>query len=232
MGQAAGSAQAAADSNESLSSFLVCLVEAPDPPQGAMSETPMALVAVDTSTGSVLYDDFRLAHMRLQHPGCMAAWLQFLRQLRMPHSRDVAASAHCMQPEHGLACTYKASTCHRDGPMRGGLEARLLFVAPSELLVAEPLLSASKRLLGSYASAARRLRSESVPAEKFRRPEALRDLDNFFAAGAALLGTCTAGFRRCAQVFNRPAAAVVKMRLLQPSCGHTQESAAPLLVRR
>ena len=69
--------------------------------------------------------------------------------------------------------------------MRGGLEARLLFVAPSELLVAEPLSSASKRLLGSYASAARRLRSESVPAEKFRHPEALGDLDNFFAAGDA-----------------------------------------------
>ena len=66
VGQAAGSAQAAADSNESLSSFLVCLVEAPDPPQGAMAETPMALVAIDTSTGSVLYDDFR----------CVPAWLQ------------------------------------------------------------------------------------------------------------------------------------------------------------
>ena len=76
--------------------------------------------------------------------------------------------------------------------MRGGLEARLLFTAPSELLVAEPMSSASKRLLGSYASAARRLRSESVPAEKFRRPEALRDLDAFYASGAAMpaqLGT-------------------------------------------
>ena len=60
-----------------------------------------------------------------------------------------------------------------------------MFAAPSELLVAGPLTQASQRLLGSYASAARRLRSESVPAEKYRRPESLRDLDAFYAAGAS-----------------------------------------------
>ena len=53
------SAGTGADNNECLSSFLVCVLEAPDPPQGALAETHIAAVAVDTSTGSVLYDDFR-----------------------------------------------------------------------------------------------------------------------------------------------------------------------------
>ena len=71
--------------------------------------------------------------------------------------------------------------------MRGNLEARLMFAAPSELLVAEPLSTASKRLLGSYTSASRRLRSESVPAEKFRSPDALQGLRSFYAEGVARL---------------------------------------------
>ena len=62
VGLAAGSEGAAAtDKNESLSSYLVCLVEAPDASQSATADTLMALVAVETSTGSVLYDDFRCA---------------------------------------------------------------------------------------------------------------------------------------------------------------------------
>ena len=61
-----------------------------------------------------------------------------------------------------------------------------MFAAPSELLVAEPLSTASKRLLGSYTSAARRLRSESVPAEKFRSEDALQSLHSFYAEGGLL----------------------------------------------
>ena len=63
-----------------------------------------------------------------------------------------------------------------------------MFAAPSELLVAEPLSTASQRLLGSYTSAARRLRSESVPAEKFRCEEALQGLRSFYAEGEARPG--------------------------------------------
>ena len=189
VGLAAGSADAAAtDRNESLSSFLVCLVEASDPPQGATAETHMALVGVETSTGTVLYDDFKCAFdAKLCWPGLECR--QAARHLHAPasmQSSSVFKSAACRSSEAPALDTLRADCCLcRDGPMRGGLEARMMFTAPSELLVAEPLSQTSKRLLGSYASASRRLRSESVPAEKFRRPEALRDLDAFYAAGAS-----------------------------------------------
>ena len=67
--------------------------------------------------------------------------------------------------------------------LRGGLEARLMYTAPSELLVAKPLSGPRTSLLGSYATASARMRSESVPAEKYREGGALAAVTAFYGKG-------------------------------------------------
>ena len=57
----------------------------------------------------------------------------------------------------------------RDDMMRGGLEGRLMFAAPSELLVAQPVSSATQRLLGAFSTSARGMRAETVGGELVRR---------------------------------------------------------------
>ena len=46
-------------SNEQLSRFMVCLVESSGPASGAQGDTELGLVAVETSTGAVMWDQFR-----------------------------------------------------------------------------------------------------------------------------------------------------------------------------
>ena len=67
--------------------------------------------------------------------------------------------------------------------LRGGLEARLMYTAPSELLVAQPLSGPSTSLLGSYSTASRRMRSEAVPADKYRDGGALAAVTAFYGTG-------------------------------------------------
>ncbi|KAK9814927.1 hypothetical protein WJX73_002195 [Symbiochloris irregularis] len=131
-GKAGGEAGSGHAGNESLSRFMVCLVEAPDaapPPGGKQGDSEFGVVAVETSTGAVLWDQF---------------W---------------------------------------DGMLRAGLEARLMYTAPSELLIAQPLSRPSASLLGSYSTASRRMRSESVPADKYRNGGALAAVTAFYGKG-------------------------------------------------
>ena len=65
--------------------------------------------------------------------------------------------------------------------MRSELEARLMFAAPSELLVAAPASAATLRLLGAYASGARGLRSESVPRERYGAGGAVAAVTSFYS---------------------------------------------------
>ena len=60
LGGAAGAgAGAGAWSNEGLSSHLVVVVEGQLPKAGAANDVAVGLVAVETSTGDVLYSEFR-----------------------------------------------------------------------------------------------------------------------------------------------------------------------------
>ncbi len=64
--------------------------------------------------------------------------------------------------------------------MRTELEARLVFAAPSELLIATPLSSASQRLLGAYTSQSRGLRSQTVPRDRYSSGGAVAALSTFY----------------------------------------------------
>ncbi|CAL8467013.1 g6549 [Coccomyxa elongata] len=115
----------AAWTNEGLSSYLVCVVEstADNAPQGAVD---LGMVAIETSTGDILYNQFR------------------------------------------------------DSMMRTELEARLVFAAPSELLITTPLSSASQRLLGAYTSQSHGLRSQTVLRERYSSGGAVAALSTFY----------------------------------------------------
>ncbi|KAK9916549.1 hypothetical protein WJX75_003960 [Coccomyxa subellipsoidea] len=69
----------------------------------------------------------------------------------------------------------------RDSMMRTELEARLVFAAPSELLVATPVSSASQRLLGAYTSQSRGLRSQTAPRERYSSGGAVAAVTAFYA---------------------------------------------------
>lgn len=62
-----------------------------------------------------------------------------------------------------------------------------MYTAPSELLVAQPLSAPSTSLLGSYATASCRLRSEAVPADKYRGGGALAAVTAFYGRGEAVI---------------------------------------------
>ena len=64
--------------------------------------------------------------------------------------------------------------------MRTELESRLVFAAPSELLVASPVSSASQRLLGAYSSQTAGLRSQTAPREKYSAAGAQAVLTSFY----------------------------------------------------
>lgn len=65
--------------------------------------------------------------------------------------------------------------------MRTELEERLVFAAPSELLVAAPLSSASQRLLGAYTAQSRGLRSQTAPRERYSAGGAVAAVTAFYA---------------------------------------------------
>ena len=72
--------------------------------------------------------------------------------------------------------------------MRTELESRLVFAAPSELLVASPVSAASHRLLGAYSSQTAGLRSQTAPREKYSAAGAQAALTVFYThAGQHLI---------------------------------------------
>ncbi|KAL0026611.1 hypothetical protein WJX77_010338 [Trebouxia sp. C0004] len=125
-------------SNQELSHYLVCVVEAEashaatasqeSPAQAAQADVHIGVVAVEISTGDVLYGQFR------------------------------------------------------DGLLRGELEACLMFAPPSELLVAQPISSPSQKLLGSYVTQSRGLRSQSVARSKYSQGGGLAAVTEFYGA--------------------------------------------------
>ncbi|KAL3139906.1 hypothetical protein ABBQ38_004198 [Trebouxia sp. C0009 RCD-2024] len=132
-------------SNQDLSHYLVCVVEAdapshsssvPDAPasQSAQADVEIGVVAVEISTGDVLYGQFR------------------------------------------------------DGLLRGELEACLMFTPPSELLIAEPVSSPSQKLLGSYITQSRALRSQAVPKSKYSEGGGLAAVTEFYEGSEASAG--------------------------------------------
>ena len=68
--------------------------------------------------------------------------------------------------------------------MRGNLEAHLMYSTPSELLIADPISKASRRLLGSFSQAVQGLKAESLPKEKYGQQEAHNAILDFYASGA------------------------------------------------
>ena len=77
-------------------------------------------------------------------------------------------------------CENSTKDC-RDGLLRGELEACLMFTPPSELLVAQPISSPSQKLLGSYVTQSRGLRSQSVPKSKFSQGGGLAAVTEFYS---------------------------------------------------
>lgn len=57
-----------------------------------------------------------------------------------------------------------------------------MFTPPSELLVAQPVSSPSQKLLGSYITQSRGLRSQSVPKSKYSEGGGLAAVTEFYAA--------------------------------------------------
>ena len=69
--------------------------------------------------------------------------------------------------------------------MRTELEARLVFAAPSELLIATPISSASQRLLGAFTSQSRGLRSQTAPRARYSSGGAVAAVTAFYAHAGA-----------------------------------------------
>ena len=67
--------------------------------------------------------------------------------------------------------------------MRGSLEAHLIYAAPSELLVAPPVSSATQSLLGAFSQAARGLKAESVPRGRYSEDEAVAAIKELYTSG-------------------------------------------------
>lgn len=87
--------------------------------------------------------------------------------------------------------------------MRGNLEAHLMYSTPSELLVADPMSKASRRLLGSFSQAVQGLKAESLPKEKYGREEAHKAVLDFYVSGALLLCFCDTELPRLAAASGR-----------------------------
>ncbi|KAK9810008.1 hypothetical protein WJX72_003290 [[Myrmecia] bisecta] len=115
-------------SNAQLSNYLVCIVEQPAAGHGGDGSVEIGLAAVETSTGDVLYAEFR------------------------------------------------------DSMMRSELEARLMYAAPRELLLAGPLSSASEKMLASYTGQTKGLRAETVSRDKYSGGGGLAAITAFYGA--------------------------------------------------
>ncbi|KAK9827992.1 hypothetical protein WJX81_005994 [Elliptochloris bilobata] len=70
----------------------------------------------------------------------------------------------------------------RDGLMRSEMEGRLMFAAPSELLIATPLSPYSERLLGAYCSSSAAVRAERVAGEKYDLGGAIAKLTSYYSS--------------------------------------------------
>ena len=71
----------------------------------------------------------------------------------------------------------------RDDMMRGNLEAHLMYSTPSELLVADPVSTASRRLLGSFSQAVQGLKAESVSEAKYDYEGARSAIADIYSSG-------------------------------------------------
>lgn len=113
----------------------------------------------------------------------------------LPCMRILTGHGHLRQvhvPQYNRCNTFPDEYClHRDGLLRGELEACLMFAPPSELLVAQPMSSPSQKLLGSYVTQNRRLRSESVARSKYTDERALAAVTAFYSgSGEAIAAAC------------------------------------------
>ena len=92
----------------------------------------------------------------------------------MRHDQITPAHIPCsilslLTPEDPRIRRLQRWSC-RDGAMRTELESRLVFAAPSELLVAAPVSAASQRLLGAYTAQV----SQQPPRSFLKLGKALR----------------------------------------------------------
>ena len=109
---------------------------------------------------------------------------RLLLYLMFEHTIQVVASpsAALSDAELIVACAQNMLVLCRDGLLRGELEACLMFTPPSELLVAQPITSPSQKLLGSYVTQSRALRSQSVPRSKYSQGGGLAAVTEFYGA--------------------------------------------------
>lgn len=82
---------------------------------------------------------------------------------------------------------------NRDGMMRTELEARLMYAAPAELLVAKPLSAETEKLLGSYSVQTQGLRAESVDRDRYGAGGALAAVSAFYETEGELSEAVMAG---------------------------------------
>ena len=81
-----------------------------------------------------------------------------------------------------------SGTC-RDGALRASLEARLMFTPPSELLVADPISSLTRRLLGTFSQAVRGLKAETIDGSKYSADSAAAAIQDFYASSEFIIAT-------------------------------------------
>ena len=72
--------------------------------------------------------------------------------------------------------------------MRTELEALLLYAAPRELLIAEPLSSATSKMLGAFVSASAGVRAETVQRDVYRNGGAQAAVVAFYGEDGAAQG--------------------------------------------
>ena len=160
-------------SNERLSQWLVAVVEAPSAGAGAArGAVELGVVAVETSTGAVQYSQFRQASCL--SPACearsMLCWVRQLESISIDADPLVLLAGTALWSHRrciGSVFSFLASV-RRDGTMRTELEALLLYAAPRELLIVEPLSSATSKMLGAFVSASAGVRAETVQRDAYR----------------------------------------------------------------
>ena len=112
----------------------------------------------------------------------MQDWLRYIYFLMLRGKNKKYHSQHHFAASSRHSCHGQARQCEpcRDGAMRTELESRLVFAAPSELLVASPVSAASQRLLGAYSGQTAGLRSQTAPREKYSSAGAQAVLTSFY----------------------------------------------------
>lgn len=84
----------------------------------------------------------------------------------------------------------------RDGMLRSELESRLMYCAPSELIIAQPMSNESSKLLGSYVSGSKGVRAETSATGGYQEGGALAAVTKFYGehgGGWRWIGDVVAG---------------------------------------